>query len=268
MSNAYDNLDIQNYEFVDFSGNNELNQSAVNYDFMELPDTSVAEKKINSRVLKVERVQAKKNDFSIDNVVMEHRGLKAQEESEFEQHIQKEVSVRIDTYKEDAMRSAYQEGLNIGRNEIIESSSSDANDKITALHGMISETLGTHEEIVKTQKSKIYDLVKNLTKWVILRELKDDGKYLERLLEKLIVELKSKSNLLIKVNQSSFENMPEVLEVVKKNLGELENTRVEIDYEINSPGIIIESENGIINGTFEEQLKSIDRLFDMVNIND
>ena len=62
--------------------------------------------------------------------------------------------------------------------------------------------------------------------------------------------------------------MPDVLAVVQKKLGSIENVRVEVDYETSKNGINLECDNGIINGTFEEQFRTMDRLFHAVGINE
>ena len=133
---------------------------------------------------------------------------------------------------------------------------------------MINDVLKTQEDILNSQKKQIYETVKNLTKWIILRELSDDGRYLERLLIKLIKELQTTSKLQVKVNQKYFEDMPDILEVVQSQLGELDSVRVEVDYDIDSPGFIVECENGIINGTLEQQYKALDKLFESVGLSD
>ena len=106
-----------------------------------------------------------------------------------------------------------------------------------------------------------YETILNLTKWVILRELKDDGEYVHRLLEKLITEIQTKSNILIQIDERSFRDMPDILEVVEERLGSLSNVRLEKDFDIDGPGIVLESDNGIINGTLKEQFNNLDKLF-------
>ena len=122
------------------------------------------------------------------------------------------------------------------------------------------------KSIITNQKKEIYLLLRNLSKWIILKELNDDGKYIERLLEKLLLEIQARQNLLIQVNANDFAQMPEVLAHVQTRLGELKNVRIEIDSAILTSGIIIESDNGIINATMEEQFKSLDKLFEDVLI--
>ncbi|MBF0208124.1 MAG: hypothetical protein HQK53_14695 [Oligoflexia bacterium] len=85
-----------------------------------------------------------------------------------------------------------------------------------------------------------------------------------RLLERLIVELGTTDTLLIKVNKHNFEKMPEVLQVVQKKLGELKNVRTEISEQIEGPGFIVEAASAIIDGSLENQINAIDKLFEVV----
>ena len=131
---------------------------------------------------------------------------------------------------------------------------------------MINDVLAVKVSLIENQRLEIYSLIKILTKWITLKELEKDEGYLERLLNRLITEIETNDNLLIQVNKNHFEKMPKVLERVEERLGELKNVRIEVDYDIAEQGIIIESDNGIINGSIEEQLKSLDKLFESVGI--
>ena len=57
---------------------------------------------------------------------------------------------------------------------------------------MIFDLQKGYKKIISKQKSEIIDLVKSLTKWVIKKELEDDGDYLKRLLDQLISITKTK----------------------------------------------------------------------------
>ncbi|MGB0454587.1 MAG: hypothetical protein ACPGJV_12840, partial [Bacteriovoracaceae bacterium] len=49
-------------------------------------------------------------------------------------------------------------------------------------------------------------------------------------------------------------------------LGKFTNTRVEVDYDIKDQGMVIESANGIVNGSLKQQFKNLDKLFESVGI--
>ena len=58
--------------------------------------------------------------------------------------------------------------------------------------------------------------------------------------------------------------MPEIIQTVEARLGQLSNVRIEIVPEINHPGIILESENGLIDGSMEGVFENIDKIFEQV----
>ena len=265
---------ILNYAFNNFDSENILKNddtrenSIADYQFKKINKNITKLKEKDSQKIRLESYRAKDVDFSISKIVEKHRGIKKQNEQDYEIAIENEVSLRITAVEEDAIKRGYQEGVKQGREEVFNQTRAEAEEKITSLSEMIANVLRNHSEIVSNQKQDIMKMVKNLTKWIILKELKDDDKYLERLFEKLILELQSKSNLLIQVNQNNFEKMPEVLKVVQEKLGELLNVRVEVDYDIDGDGIIVESGNGIINATMDQQFKSLDKLFESIGIDE
>ncbi len=258
--------EVEEYTFQSFAPVNPDASEVTDYTFSDFEGKSVREIEEHQQTIKFERQKAKESSFKIAPIVMEHRGIKDQVETEREQRFQDEVAKRVEAIREEAFRVGHEEGVQSGREEVFEQTRLATEEKLTTLTLMISEVLKTKEELLARQKKQIYETIRNLTKWVILRELKEDGKYIHNLLEKLILELQSKSNLLIQVDQKSFEMMPDVLEVVQKRFGELTNVRVEIDYDIEGAGVVLESDNGIINGTLKEQFKSLDKLFTSVGL--
>jgi len=260
--------EVEEYSFQSFTAVNEDEDPSkvTEYSFSDFEGKSIREIEEHQEIIKLERQQAEESSFKIAPIVMEHRGIKEQVQSEKEQRFQEEVAKRVEEIRAEAYRVGHEEGVQSGREEVFEQTRLATEEKITTLSAMINDVLKTKEQLLERQKKQIYGTIRNLTKWVILRELKDDGKYIHNLLEKLILEMQSKSNLLIHVDQKSFEQMPDVLEVVQKRFGELTNVRVEIDYDIEGSGIVLESDNGIINGSLKEQFKSLDKLFHSVGI--
>lgn len=259
---------IEEYQFKNFSVVAGESDVVENYDFKDLGELVPRLAKRDGKKAKLERLSAEKKNFNISPIVKEHRGLLEQEREERERKIRDEVERRVDILREEAFQQGFQEGIEAGKQEVYNQTRAATEEKLNALVDMINEVLVLKEDIINNQKQDLYKLVKNLTKWVILRELKDDGEYITRLLEKLVTEIQSKSNLLVQVDQNSFEGMTDVLETVQEKIGALKNVRVEVDYDIPGQGIIIESDNGIINGSFEEQMNSLDKLFESVGLKD
>lgn len=257
---------ITSFSFPEFSGASNTPADATEFLYRDLSKAQSYKSPEKAKVIKAERDRAEESGFNISPIVREYRGMARQEVDERERRVEDEVLKRLEFLKEKAFEEGFQEGIEQGKAEVFDQTRKMTEEKLTHLTSLIQEVLAEKEELLAKEKSEAYRLLRNLSKWIVLRELKEDGAYIERLLEKLITEIGSKQNLLIQVNQQQFDSMPEVLEVVQKKLGELKNVRVETDSDVSANGFIIESENGIINGTLEEQFHQLDRLFEAVGL--
>lgn len=207
---------------------------------------------------------AKEKEFKISPIVSHYRGLKEHQQRNREKRIEGEVNNKVREIGKRAYEKGYTRGLEKGREESLRKMEEVSKEKIAALEKMVEEVSMAKAEIITYQKRDIYKLIKSLTKWVILKELKNDGEYVQRLLEKILLEFQSRNNLLLKVNQKDFEKMPEVLELVQENVGTLKNVRVEVNYSSDLPGISVESKDGIIDGSLKQQFKNLNKLFESI----
>lgn len=245
---------VKNYEFKKFTDIEIKSANLLGNNFDGFGDISDDE-------IEIERIFAKKNNFDILPIVREKRGINAQEDAEKEKIIEEEVEKRVNSIKEEAFKNGYEEGKESGKRDVYDQTRVDAGEKLERLSEIINEVLEMRTKIINGEKSQICDFINTLTKWVILRELKDDSDYTGRLLERLILEIQTKSGIVVYVDEEKFKKMPKFIKYVEEKLGSLENVRVEINKDMEGPGIIIDSENGIINGTIEEQFRSLDKIF-------
>ena len=269
-------FEIKDFEFENFEGTKGLEKEqktsaqkdrpvVKEYKLKGFSEHKREKKRQLGAVIKQERLYAQQTQFNVLPLVKYHRGLEEQEKREYEDKIKQSVEEKFNKCKE----RAHEEGLEKGKSEGFESAQSEFREEVRLqvedIAQYIKDMKKEYEEFLISQKYKIYELVKSLTKWVILRELRDDGKYLERLLKKLILELNSKSNLLLKVSRQNIEKTPGLLEALENQFKHVKNTRVEVihDEDVSSEkGIILESENGILDGTLKAQFKNLDKLFD------
>ena len=257
--------DVEEYKFKSFSDEEVEADKVTLFEFKPLlRSNQTVAKNDFQKIIREECTHAKNSQFKVNPIVEKYRGLKDQEEQDYQETVEKEVAKRIAEIQDEAFKAGFDEGVNQGREEIFNEMRSVVDQKLDNFSQMVTEVLKTQDSILAEQKKEIYLLLRNLTKWIIVRELKEDGKYIERLLEKLLLEIQARNNLLIQVNPNDFGSMPEILAHVQSRLGELKNVRVEIDSAIMTSGMIVESDNGIINATMEEQFKSLDKLFEDV----
>ena len=252
---------VSDYEFSSFVASESEEGVVSEFEFNELNLNDVARVEKHEKVIRLERKLAADNRFKIAPIVKEHRGLADQERKERGRIVEEEVRRRVERIRKKAHDEGYEQGVAEGKEAIYQELKAETEDKLVALTEVISEALSKKQEILTRQRNEVYQIVRDLTKWVVLRELKEDGAYISRLLEKLIHEIQTKSNLLVKVSPEHFEQMPDVLEIVQSTLGKLPNVRVENDYDLKK-GLILESENGIIDAGLDKQLDVLEKLFD------
>ncbi len=268
-----DKLEVKEYAFKNFQDriikiDDAKKLPAKDFHFQKFQDSHQNDGGKHQEKIKSERALSEKSGFSISTIVQKHRGIQKQAHEEREQKIEEEVQHRFNKVRDEAYEVGHAEGVKKGQESVFEEMKSLVEEKLSILTEMINSVLTTKEDILAQQKKEIYHLVRSLTKWVILRELKDDGQYIGRLLEKLVAELQTKNHLLIQVSEENFEGMTEVLEIVQKNIGALPHVRLEIHHEMKGTGIILSSDHGIIDGTLEQQFQSLDKLFETVGIKD
>ncbi|MFI5390343.1 MAG: FliH/SctL family protein [Bacteriovoracales bacterium] len=246
---------INSYKFKSFAVNE--NPSNV-FNLKPLDENDIITKR---EKITIQERSAKQRGLEIFPFIREQKERKELLEKLDEEKYQKEISNRLKIIEKDAIKKGHEEGLKIAKEEITREFQAEVEKKIETLNEMLKSSLSLREQIYNTQKDQMLFLIKSLTKWVILRELKDDGKYLERLLEQLFLEIQTQQNFVVQVNQKDYEKMPEIMKILEQKLGEFKNSRVVIDFELPENGVVIDSKIGMIKSTLEGQFAVLDQIF-------
>lgn len=261
----YRDGDIKPFQFNDLQGEsvNSRGSGFKPFAFDELSGESVNSQSASDEEIRTERTHERKNNFKIDSAVREMRGISRQEQSDFEARVDAEVQRRLNAVQEKAYAEGVEQGKEDGKAQAYEEHQAKLGAELENFSQVLTELSSQSKSMIEEERHNIYEFIKRFTKWIVLKEI-DEKVYLEKLLEKLILELNAKKNLIIKVGKNNFQAMPEILTAVEARLGQLQNTRIEIVPEIQHPGIILESDNGLIDGSLEGVFGNIDRIFEQV----
>ncbi|MBL7665761.1 MAG: hypothetical protein JNM93_11560 [Bacteriovoracaceae bacterium] len=256
---------VEEYTFDTLGGNTGFQTKIEPYQLQEVGGEILHREKPSANVIRKEREAAQKNAFKVDKVVSEYRGLKKQEIEDFQRNINSEVDKKLRSVQDDTYKRAYEEGLKKGHDQAYQEASQAFEKQIDQIQKIIEELQEDKKKVLQQNIDNAYEMIRALSKWVILKEVENQD-YLRALLEKLILEMGVKDNLLIRVSKNSFARMPQVIEQVEKKLGQLTNVRVELEHEMNMPGIILESQSSILDGSVRAQLNAIDEVFKTVGL--
>jgi len=237
--------------------------SARNFEFRDLTGAVTTEHKPNAKIIRAEREAEAKSQFKIDAIVRDLRGLTGQEKDDLETRINQQVEKRLKETRE----AAYREGLEKGRMEGADAALQEAmarhETQINEVEEMVTNLRAQCEARLESHRHDIYEASKRLIKWLVLKEVKDDG-YLPKLLEKLVLELNQRNSLIIRVNQENFAQMPAIVEALEKRIGNLPNVRIEPAMDMQGVGLVLESENGILDASPEALFQTIDKIYESV----
>jgi flagellar assembly protein FliH len=258
-------VDVEKFSFSQLTPTQGNPGEITEYELEALNPAHDFKKKLSEDIIRLERKHEHSSGFNIDEHVREHRGLRDQENSDFESRVEEEVERRLNKKMKQAYEEGFTSGAEDGSKKAFDELAIQYEEKILVFEEFLITMMEQKEAILVESKQEAYALVKNLTKWIILKEVQDK-EYVERLLEKLILEINTKSNLLIRINEEDFADLPGVIEKVESRLGALTNIRIEIGHDMVDRGIILESEVGVVDGSFKSQMKSLDKLFENVGI--
>lgn len=257
------NSKIETFKFGSFGQKTALANSGEveKFEFGSMDDIEFLKNSLSDLQLREERQFETGAGFTIDPEVRARRGHNKQEDEDYELKVQAEVEKRIAELRVTAEEEGYKNGQEQGFASAQDQAQKEFEVQIDQLTKTVENLQTDCSKIFESNKNESYRIIKNLTKWIVLKEV-DEKYYLTRLLEKLVYEINAKANLTVRVNEESFGYMPEIIKLVERKLGKLSNIRVESDLALKGNGIILESENSIVDGSLESQLKSIDKLFE------
>src|SRR5690606_7175822 len=258
----YKNSEIKPFVFSDLQSNHVVTQAKPEgYEFQNLSAENFQYDKPLQETIRTERKFEQKSSFKIDKVVRDHRGISEQESDDLEKRVAAEVQRRVN----EVYQAAFEQGLSEGREEGINQIKSESASQIDALSSELTKLLEQFKEQVEQEthqhRNELISFAKHFAKWVLVKEI-DEKEYLTSLLEKLLHELNARRNMIIRVNEKSYGVMPEVISHLEKKLGAFSNVRLEVSSDMNLPGIILESENGIVDASLENIFNKLDRFFE------
>lgn len=260
----FKNSEIKPFVFSDLQGTHVVTQPKTEkFEFKTLDGEVFKSEKPASEVIRVEREFEQAKSFKIDQIVREHRGLAEQENDDFELRVAQEVNKRVEEIYQKAFEQGVAAGREEGINQVLAQKSTQLNEVVQVVSELTQDFKNQLENATLNHKTEILKFVNQFSKWVLAKEINTKD-YLSHLLEKLLHELNVRRNIIIRVNESSYQFMPDIIANLEAKLGALSNVRVEISQEMQHPGIIVESENGIVDASLENIFTKFDRFFEQV----
>ncbi|MCT4642064.1 MAG: FliH/SctL family protein [Bacteriovoracaceae bacterium] len=252
-------LEVKKFEYHQFSDPQNLSPAKA-YEFKDLSDGDVLA--VSEEQIRLERSYIEGSGFEVSKHVKELRGLARQEQEDLDNLVSDRVGKEFQKVSGQAYEEGLSKGIVEGQKQGLEQTLGALESKTQVVEDLIKTLTCQNEEFFKHNKVQVLKLIQNVTKWICLKEISEDKvAYHERLLMKVIAEINTKKNLTIKVSKALYEQIPDIIKKVEANIGKLENVNYEISSDIDEYGLIIESENGIVDASVDTQMEMLKQLF-------
>lgn len=159
--------------------------------------------------------------------------------------------------KKIAAKQGYEAGMKQGYQESFQKFQDEGRSRVERLESLVTEFENAKEDIFRVNERFLIDLIYQISKMLLLRELSTDREYILRLAEELIQRVGMRENIHIKISSNDVESIQMIKSGLEKNLGVLKNLQIETSSQIQQGGCLIETEWNALDASIETQLRGI-----------
>jgi len=157
-----------------------------------------------------------------------------------------------------AYRSGHEEGYQTGLNQGREEGRAEAERVLRQFQQAIKDAVEQRETLLREAKSKILDLVMQISRKVTFEAVSVDPQATLSIINGVVDSLVDRSKLKIKVNPEHLPLIEQNMERLKKESSTFKEISVEPDPRVRYGGCFIETPTGDIDARLESQLEVIE----------
>lgn len=181
-------------------------------------------------------------------------GVEAEERNHLEGKVMAEVESRIEQLTE----QAYQEGFAKGRDEGAAQAKLEFQEQSKPLFDQFTAFLESFEQLKRemygANEQFLMQLIYQISKHVILKELATDSDYIQRLISNVIEKVGAKENIRIKISAKDQGNIDSLKELLKVQHPDFKNIQIEVSDELALGGCKVETDFSRLDASIEVQL--------------
>lgn len=203
--------------------------------------------------------EKREQHFHLDSIVSNQLGLEAKQKKEFEELVQKEIDRRWQISKEKAEVEGFTKGLEEGKKDAILAEKPRIEEKLARVEAFLQNCDKMKERIFTTNESFLMDLIAQVARMVVLKEVEIDKEYINRVVISLLNQLGTKEDIKIFVSESDAAVIDGLKAAVEKEFGKLSNTTFERSTQVLPGGCKIETRFGVVDAAVQTQIENVMR---------
>jgi flagellar assembly protein FliH len=197
-----------------------------------------------------------------DEAEAEAERIKQAAEAEAER-IEAEAKQRAEGIERDAFDRGYAQGKEEGYRD----GKAEADRVVERLHVVLNRAIERRNEIIEESESQVVNLVLSIAKKVIKVISENQKNVVMNNVIQSLRKLKSKSDVIIRVNLADLKTVSQHKEEIIKNIERVGNITVAEDTTVDPGGAIVDTDFGEIDARISSQLREIeDRILELMPI--
>jgi flagellar assembly protein FliH len=184
-------------------------------------------------------------------------GVEDEEKSQYSEVVRQEVEKQISLLSEQAQKEGYESGYKSGSDEANAQVVANSHVHFERLNALFLSLDGVKDDMLRANEKILIDLIFQISKSILLRELKLDREYVVRLASSIIERLGVRDHVKIKVNKEDLQEVNILKERIQAKVGELRNLQILESDEVVLGGCKVESELAAVDATIETQLEAM-----------
>ena len=197
--------------------------------------------------------------FSLNPLLRDPLLIEAEEQRAIEDRIQKGVQDIAEKAHAEATRRGYDEGFQSGKKEAMLIFGKEGTARLAKFDSILKEVDSAKADIFKTNERFLIELVFQIAKRVVLKDIQTDKAYLTRLAAALIERLDLGDSITILLNPEDHESIAKIREGLSQQIADVKNVHIEVSPKIPRGGCQIETDWGVISASIDSQLAEIEK---------
>jgi flagellar assembly protein FliH len=201
-----------------------------------------------------------RGDFRVDKVVAKYVGI---DELEKESQ-QREIADQALKLSQEVQEKAYEEAYALGRKEGQDYAYQEEKNRIQSemevFKKLIEEIKNLKTDLMIQNEKQIVNLCFYMSKRLLMKEVETDPAYIQTLIKRSLEMAQSDEEVTIRVSSQDKQWIDDNMEDLFKDLDLGQSTKIEEDSQIKRGGVIIETNHGVIDATFEQRLEKLETI--------
>jgi flagellar assembly protein FliH len=195
--------------------------------------------------------------FNLHPASRKFLGIEKEEHRHLEGRINEEVEKRLVELREAARAEGFEQGRAEGEAIVMKELTEKTQPIFDHFQKVVGEFEGAKEEIYHANEDFLIQLVFQVARQVILKEVKADRDYVKNLCVQLVEKIGAKDHVKIKIGKDDFDQVEAIRDHLKQQFVDLKNIQIDVSEEFNSGGCKVETDLARINASVETQLQLI-----------